>query len=100
MGRVATAARHAGRTRDNNTQPHNGNIERRRDAAWRLPPLPCGHRDPLVCHAPLPARPGPAYGLTEAEARAHANDLVTRWHWSVAEVAASLLIRPNGDIPR
>lgn len=24
-------------------------LRRRREAAWRLPSMPCGHRDPLDC---------------------------------------------------
>lgn len=24
-------------------------LRRRREASWRLPPMPCGHRDPLDC---------------------------------------------------
>jgi hypothetical protein len=31
-------------------------LERRRDAAARLPPLPCGHRDPIICLARHPRR--------------------------------------------
>ncbi|GHA19986.1 hypothetical protein ACFOOM_10045 [Streptomyces echinoruber] len=40
-------------------------LRERRGTAGRLPPLACGHRDPLLC---LAARPGPStYGLTRAQ---------------------------------
>jgi hypothetical protein len=26
-------------------------LRRRRAASWRLPPMPCGHHDPLDCRA-------------------------------------------------
>lgn len=40
-------------------------LRRRRDGACRLPPLPCGHRDPLS-HL-VRARAASTYSLTTAE---------------------------------
>lgn len=64
---------------------------RRRTAALRTPPLPCGqHRDPLLCEA---APPAPStYGLTPGELRAEADRLTARG-WSVAEITARLDLR-------
>lgn len=66
-------------------------VRRRRAAAYRLQPMPCGHRDPLDCAAPSD---GPStYGLTGDELRAHANQLI-RCGWSLAEVRARLDVQP------
>jgi hypothetical protein len=37
-------------------------LRRRREAAWRLPPLDCGCRDPWTCrHRRMPASSSPSY---------------------------------------
>lgn len=67
-------------------------IRRRREAAYRCPPLPCGRRDPLDCAA---STDGPStYGLTDDELRAHANQLI-RWGWSLEEVLTRLDVQPR-----
>jgi hypothetical protein len=40
-------------------------IRRRRDAAWRLPPLASAYRDPIdmLAGLPIPARPQPCRGM-------------------------------------
>ncbi|WP_327282282.1 hypothetical protein [Streptomyces sp. NBC_01205] len=71
-------------------------LRRRREAAYRCPPLPCGHRDPLDCAA---SAAGPStYGLTESELRAHANQLI-RWGWSLDEVLTRLAVQPRTAAP-
>ncbi|MFE3580567.1 hypothetical protein [Streptomyces vinaceus] len=67
-------------------------LRRRREAAYRCPPLPCGHRDPLDC---LSSPNGPStYGLTEQELRQHANDLI-RAGWSLDEILTRLDVQPK-----
>ncbi|MFK0297276.1 hypothetical protein ACIQU6_43345 [Streptomyces sp. NPDC090442] len=57
----------------------------RRRAAGRLPPLACGHRDPLLC---LAASSGPsAYGLSRAQLAAEVARCRVRG-WSEADLAA------------
>jgi hypothetical protein len=72
-------------------------LRRRRQASYRLPALPCGHRDPLSCIAHEgPFTVGPCrYGLTEEQARRHGNDLVLRWGFTLDEVADVLGIAPR-----
>jgi hypothetical protein len=72
-------------------------VRRRRDASWRMPPLHCGHHDDLDClAAEVPTIVGPErFGLTTAEARRHANDLVSDWGFSVDEVVQVLGIEPR-----
>ena len=67
----------------------------RRAAARRLPPLDCGHADPVECvAAEVAAVIGPErFGLTVAEARRHGNALVTDG-WTVDEVTDVLGILP------
>lgn len=67
---------------------------RRRAASLRLPPLECGHRDPLDHHH-APDWPA-TFGLTRAELRAHANTLVLYAGWQLWEVLQRLDIRPTG----
>ncbi|MFI1449069.1 hypothetical protein [Streptomyces virginiae] len=72
-------------------------LRRRREAAYRCPPLDCGHRDPLDCAA---TATGPStYGLSDDELRAHANQLI-RWGWSVDEVLARLDVQPRATSQR
>ncbi|MFE6742320.1 hypothetical protein [Streptomyces tubercidicus] len=60
-------------------------LRARRRAADRLPPLACGHRDPLYC---LAAPPGPStYGLSRALLAAEVARCRARG-WSVADLAA------------
>ncbi|WP_155059732.1 hypothetical protein [Streptomyces blattellae] len=60
-------------------------LRARRGAADRLPPLACGHRDPLLC---LAAPPGPStYGLTPAQFAAEVDRCRGRG-WSEADLAA------------
>ncbi|MFF6939984.1 hypothetical protein [Streptomyces lavendulae] len=62
-------------------------IRRRRLAAARCEPMPCGHRDPLDC---LASTGGPStYGLTGRELRRHAAQLI-RCGWTITEVRARL----------
>lgn len=62
-------------------------LARRNRAALRTPPLPCGHRDPLLCGT---APNGPStFGLTAAELRAEAARCRARG-WSDAEITARL----------
>ncbi|MFK0296389.1 hypothetical protein ACIQU6_38770 [Streptomyces sp. NPDC090442] len=57
----------------------------RRRAADRLPPLACGHRDPLLC---LAAPSGPStYSLTPAQLAAEVARCRVRG-WSEADLAA------------
>ncbi|MGW7107000.1 hypothetical protein ACWGHU_12665 [Streptomyces xanthophaeus] len=71
-------------------------LRRRREAAYRCPPLPCGHRDPLDCAA---TADGPStYGLTEDELRAHANHLI-RLGWTLDEVLTRLSVQPRTTAP-
>lgn len=65
-------------------------LRQRRAASYRRPPMPCGHRDPLDCDAAT-AGPG-TYGLTDAELRAHAAQLI-RCGWSLAEVRTRLAVQ-------
>lgn len=55
-------------------QPRNGE-DRRRQASYRLPPMECGHRDPLDCLAGHPHRLTPgeieAWQAAAAHLRAH-----------------------------
>ncbi|MEV5124295.1 hypothetical protein AB0K49_16120 [Streptomyces decoyicus] len=60
-------------------------LRARRRAAGRLPPLPCGHRDPLLC---LAASPGPStYGLTRAQLAAEVARCRVQG-WSAVDLAA------------
>ncbi len=61
-------------------------LRRRQDAARRLPPLPCGHRDPLI-H--LVARGPSTYGLPPDELRRYAREL---WWagWQLWEITGAL----------
>ncbi|MFK0217763.1 hypothetical protein ACIQWN_06150 [Streptomyces vinaceus] len=69
--------------------PVGAQIRRRRLAAARCEPLPCGHRDPLDC---LASPDGPStYGLTEQELKRHAAQLI-RCGWTPAEVRARLAL--------
>ncbi|KIZ15045.1 hypothetical protein [Streptomyces natalensis] len=57
----------------------------RRHAADRLPPLACGHRDPLLCPT---APPGPStYSLTPAQLAAEVARCRGRG-WSESDLAA------------
>lgn len=71
-------------------------LHRRREASRRLPALACGHRDPLDCLADEgPFVVGPCrYGLTEEQARRHANHLVASG-WSVDEVVKTVGVEPR-----
>lgn len=72
-------------------------LRRRRAAAYRCPPMDCGHRDPLDCVA-SPAGPS-TFGLTDNELRAHANQLI-RLGWSLEEVLTRLAVQPRAAIPQ
>ena len=61
-------------------------LRRRQDAARRLPPMPCGHRDPL---AHLAARGPSTYGMEPAERRLYARAL-WRAGWQRWEIAGAL----------
>lgn len=61
-------------------------LRRRQDAARRFPPMPCGHRDPLI-H--LVTRGPSTYGMTPAERRQYARAL-SRAGWQRWEIAAAL----------
>ena len=72
-------------------------LRMRREAARRLPPLECGHADPLDCASesvggPVPFEP---FGLSEEQRRRHGTDLVVEFGWSLDEVEQVLRIRPR-----
>lgn len=76
-------------------------LQQRRAASRRLPPLQCGHSDPLECLAAaerVPFGTPEPFGLSEDERRRHGNDLVTRWRWSIEEVEQVLGIHPKAAV--
>lgn len=68
-------------------------LRHRRAAGYRLPPMPCGHRDPLDCQR---APEGPAtFGLTRTELRLHANTLALYAGWQLWELLQRLDVQPT-----
>lgn len=66
-------------------------LRRRRDAADRLPPLECGHRDPLDHLVAMRTRS--TYLLTTAELLRERRKLIG-FGWSPGEIAMVLSIDP------
>ena len=74
-------------------------LRNRRAAALRCAPFDdAGHRDELDIIADEVRRdivPWLPWGLSEEVRRRHANDLMTRWGWTLAEVVAVLKVQPR-----
>ena len=73
-------------------------LRRRRSASYRLPAFDdAGHRDELdiIAESVNGLVPWAKFGLSEDQRRRHANVLVERYGWSVAEVEQVLGVQPK-----